>query len=336
VIESSMLIHCPTCATSYEVKPSSLGTAGRSVRCVRCRTVWFANARPPEPVAATGQRVSLAHASQTAAATPAMAQSVALGEDIHSAAGEGEPPVFASTPAQAALTEDPASVVGHEPMLDPGARALAMDMASQDGVVDLYEPITMADAPPLAPMDHDASKIPAELPILTGVAKSVDTFVARRSSQPAARPFPMPNLPPLILMLAAIIVGLLGWRTSVVMASPQMASLYAMIGLPVNLRGLAFEDVKTAQETHDGVAVLVIEGAIANVARTALEVPRLRFAMVNSGGNEVYTWTALPSRSTLASGEKLPFRTRLASPPPDGREVVIRFYTRRDAAGASH
>jgi predicted Zn finger-like uncharacterized protein len=334
-----MLIHCPTCATSYEVKPSSLGTTGRSVRCVRCRTVWFANARPPEPVAATGQRVSLAHASQTAAATPAMAQSVALGEDIHSAAGEGEPPVFASTPAPAASAEDPASVVDREPMLDPGARALAMDMASQDGVVDLYEPITMADAPPLAPMDHDASKIPAELPILTGVAKSVDTFVARRSSrtaQPAARPFPMPNLPPLILMLAAIIVGLLGWRTSVVMAAPQMASLYAMIGLPVNLRGLAFEDVKTAQETHDGVAVLVIEGAIANVARTALEVPRLRFAMVNSGGNEVYTWTALPPRSTLASGEKLPFRTRLASPPPDGREVVIRFYTRRDAAGASH
>jgi hypothetical protein len=129
-------------------------------------------------------------------------------------------------------------------------------------------------------------------------------------------------------------VGLLGWRTNVVMASPQLASLYAMIGLPVNLRGLVFDDVKTSQEMHDGVAVLVIEGAIANVARTALDVPRLRFAMVNSGGNEVYTWTALPPRSTLANGDKLPFRTLLASPPADGREVVVRFYNRRDAGGS--
>jgi predicted Zn finger-like uncharacterized protein len=39
---SSMLIVCPNCATSYRVKPSSLGGTGRSVRCVRCRNVWFA------------------------------------------------------------------------------------------------------------------------------------------------------------------------------------------------------------------------------------------------------------------------------------------------------
>ena len=38
-----MLIVCPNCATSYRVEPSSLGAAGRSVRCVRCRTVWFAS-----------------------------------------------------------------------------------------------------------------------------------------------------------------------------------------------------------------------------------------------------------------------------------------------------
>ena len=37
-----MLIVCPNCATSYQVEPSSLGAAGRSVRCVRCRKVWFA------------------------------------------------------------------------------------------------------------------------------------------------------------------------------------------------------------------------------------------------------------------------------------------------------
>ena len=37
-----MLIACPNCTTSYDLDPSSLGRTGRSVRCVRCRQVWFA------------------------------------------------------------------------------------------------------------------------------------------------------------------------------------------------------------------------------------------------------------------------------------------------------
>ena len=37
-----MLIACTNCETSYQVAPSSLGPTGRSVRCVRCRQVWFA------------------------------------------------------------------------------------------------------------------------------------------------------------------------------------------------------------------------------------------------------------------------------------------------------
>jgi hypothetical protein len=137
-------------------------------------------------------------------------------------------------------------------------------------------------------------------------------------------------------MLAVVAVGLLIWRASIVSAMPQTASLYASIGLPVNLRGLAFEEVSTAQEVLDGVQVLVVEGAIANVVRSAVEVPRLRFAVLNANGAEVYAWTSLPPRSVLASGEKLPFRTRLASPPPDGREIAVRFYNRRDATGGSH
>jgi len=48
-----MLIACPNCATSYRVKPSSLGATGRSVRGVRCRNVWFA--RDPSALDAIAQ-----------------------------------------------------------------------------------------------------------------------------------------------------------------------------------------------------------------------------------------------------------------------------------------
>src|ERR1700730_13559329 len=37
-----MQIVCPHCQTSYQVDPFSVGTTGPSVRCARCRTVWFA------------------------------------------------------------------------------------------------------------------------------------------------------------------------------------------------------------------------------------------------------------------------------------------------------
>ena len=37
-----MQIVCPNCGTSYDVNPSTLGPAGRTVRCVRCKETWLA------------------------------------------------------------------------------------------------------------------------------------------------------------------------------------------------------------------------------------------------------------------------------------------------------
>ena len=37
-----MLIVCPTCATTYQIQLATLGAAGRSVRCTKCKNTWFA------------------------------------------------------------------------------------------------------------------------------------------------------------------------------------------------------------------------------------------------------------------------------------------------------
>src|SRR5262245_41196974 len=44
-----MLICCPNCETSFQVKPDALGTNGRSVRCARGQRVWFAAPEPEPP-----------------------------------------------------------------------------------------------------------------------------------------------------------------------------------------------------------------------------------------------------------------------------------------------
>ncbi|MGA7034494.1 MAG: MJ0042-type zinc finger domain-containing protein, partial [Pseudolabrys sp.] len=44
-----MHIVCPNCSTSYAIEEASLGAAGRTVRCARCKTTWFASAHQPVP-----------------------------------------------------------------------------------------------------------------------------------------------------------------------------------------------------------------------------------------------------------------------------------------------
>jgi hypothetical protein len=61
------------------------------------------------------------------------------------------------------------------------------------------------------------------------------------------------------------------------------------------------------------------------------EVPRLRFAVRNATGQEIYTWTALPTRSVLGPGERLEFRSQIPAPPTNATNVKVRFFTAQDA-----
>jgi hypothetical protein len=81
---------------------------------------------------------------------------------------------------------------------------------------------------------------------------------------------------------------------------------------------------------QDGIPVMVIEGQIVSESRQPVEVPRIRFALRNAAGHEIYSWTALASRSVLGPGEAIDFRSRLASPPAESRNLSVRFFNRRD------
>jgi len=49
----------------------------------------------------------------------------------------------------------------------------------------------------------------------------------------------------------------------------------------VNLRGLAFKDIKITNETGDGKPVLVIEGVIVGETRNPVELPRCALAFAD-------------------------------------------------------
>jgi len=102
----------------------------------------------------------------------------------------------------------------------------------------------VVDAPPLAPQDAGAETIAKFDP---GVPDGADSLAARRARHAETerksrrgllrRVF---SLPVLIVGMLAILLGALNWRVAIVRHFPQTASLYAAIGLPVNLRGLFF------------------------------------------------------------------------------------------------
>jgi predicted Zn finger-like uncharacterized protein len=289
-----MLITCTNCATSYEVAASSLGPSGRSVRCARCQQVWFAANTEAMADVAEAHRADLA----------------AIAEDPP--LPEAAPPAQDLAPAPPLQTAEADQALVGETEVSPPAWP---EPASEDP-----PPPPLIESPPLAP----AASVTA--------GEDIESVAARRAERLSThqRRWERSRWTVVILTLVAIHLMLIGWRSDMVRWLPQTASLYAAIGLPVNLRGLVFTGVTTERETHEGVEVLAIEGTIVNDFKRAVEVPRLRFSVRNRSGYELYSWTALPNRNALLPGESLPFRSRLASPPRDADRVQVRFFNRRD------
>jgi hypothetical protein len=96
-----------------------------------------------------------------------------------------------------------------------------------------------------------------------------------------------------------------------------------------------FKDVKITSETVDGKPVLVIEGVITGEAKKAVQLPRLRFSVRDAQGAEIYAWNAVLDQPVLRPGERAWFKSRLASPPPEGRNIDVRFFHKRDIAGGN-
>ncbi|WP_257167479.1 MJ0042-type zinc finger domain-containing protein [Bradyrhizobium sp. SRS-191] len=282
-----MFIVCPHCATSYAIDPATLGMAGRSVRCSRCKEVWLA--RPEDAVEAPAPIPEMAEAGAASAPRDAADEWEALAREEPDEQPEVESPSIAAGWPEDAVAEEP-------------------DDAQPD-----------AEAP-----------AQGRLARLKGLAK----FVKR----PALPDFPgrkVFGLPALTAAMAALTVALVVWRADVVKLMPQTASFYKLVGLEVNLRGAAFKDVKLATETVDGKPVLVIEGTIVSTTKKAVDLPRLRFSVRDAQGTEIYAWNTLLEQPVLKPGERIAFKSRLASPPPEGRNIDIRFFNRRDLAAGS-
>jgi predicted Zn finger-like uncharacterized protein len=317
-----MKIVCPDCATSYWVDPTSIGEEGRQVRCARCRTIWLV--MPPEP--AEDERGQLA--AKLAAAAANLAASENLAAKAESAPAPAKVPAATETEEGGSAAAEPAAPEVLPPKDEP---------RGEEPSPDPHDPPRIEAAPSIVPPVEQLAALPSTLP---DPHQETESFAERRErlreKRRRERGLHMPSAGAMIFVLVLVLGGLIGWRKSIVRHAPQTASLYAMIGMPVNLRGVVFSNIRTSHDTQDGVPILIVEGMVDSVSNLPVNIPRLRFALRNEAGTEIYAWTAVPPKNQLASGERMPFRSRLASPPADARDVTVRFFTKYDVVAGVH
>ena len=291
-----MHIVCPHCTTSYAIKLASLGANGRTVRCSRCKETWMAH---PEDAIEEAAVPAMAAASQADDQSDLAAEWNSYAKDD----GAAETPVVDSP-------------------------SIASDWPTEDAA---------------EPEDEwSAAARAAEEESIGAQHQSWFTGLFSRRGARVKRPVPASptrksyyGLPTACAAMGALVVALVVWRADMVRLLPQTASFYRIVGFNVNLRGLAFKDVKVTSETVDGKQVLVIEGAIVGETRKAVDIPRLRFSVRDAQGAEIYAWNTVLEQTVLHPGERALFKSRLASPPPEGRNIDIRFFNRRDLASGS-
>ncbi len=115
-------------------------------------------------------------------------------------------------------------------------------------------------------------------------------------------------------------------RATIVSIAPATATIYASVGLPVNLLGLSIAKVHaTIAQQIDRPGELLISGEIENLRGAKTSAPNLRLALRGKDGREIYVWTAKGPKTSLNAHERVAFRARLAAPPAGVRDVLVKF-----------
>lgn len=185
----------------------------------------------------------------------------------------------------------------------------------------------VAAAPPSPP---PASAAPEAAPAPEAAAVAANEAV--EAPPPAAKPGRAVERLGLVggWLGLVVVILLIGWaavsyRQQVATLWPQSASLYSALGLPVNVRGIAFTDVRYQRQTEDKQTVLAVSGKLVNVSGHELAVPPIRVTLTGADGRELYHWDFTPDVAVLRAGQSAGFLTRLSSPPDGARHLTLQF-----------
>lgn len=127
-----------------------------------------------------------------------------------------------------------------------------------------------------------------------------------------------------LAFVAGIVLLFLYMPNEIAQVWPESASLYEALGMPVNTRGFKIIASHT-QELDKTVPVIAIKGQIINETDRDLPVPKVRLAVRDQSGKEIYHWTVLADQQRLGPHEQGTFSARLDNPPAAAVDLEVRF-----------
>jgi predicted Zn finger-like uncharacterized protein len=132
-------------------------------------------------------------------------------------------------------------------------------------------------------------------------------------------------------LLALVVIVVLGGgvvaKDAIMAAWPESERIYAKLGM-LNLpagAGLELRKVSWKRETTGDVPVLLIEGEVANISKEVRPIPKIRGALMSSGGRVLSQWVFAPPEPRLLPGETVKFRTELRDPPAGAERLTMNF-----------
>lgn len=136
------------------------------------------------------------------------------------------------------------------------------------------------------------------------------------------------------VMLVGIVAAAYFGRVQIVERNPDLAGLYAAVGLGVNVVGLNLSDLQSTRSLSEGKEVLVVSGQIVGLMPNPVQVPPVLVSLLDNMGHTVYEWSVAPRIRDLMAGERATFDTRLPLPPAEATRVRLSFAGGRTAANA--
>ena len=300
---ATVVIECPHCRTRYQVAPETIGSTGRKVQCAHCGKSWQALAEPPRPLAVVPKPQ----------ARRAPRDTDTLFDEVDERALD-------------------AAFVAEQEAVAPPAVTAEVEIQPPEVLRSIDEiRAAIAPRPPVAEPEPGSKPEPAPerpRPETAAQKKIMRAFDKRRRTASRNLPIARVRRAARIAGVAGLVILLSGgllFRTEIVRAFPDMAGVYAALGMGVNVVGLNFSDVTTLISRKDGATVMSVDATISSVETHAVAVPPVVVTLLGADGQPLYEWSVTPDAADLRPGEMVKFSTRLNAPPAGVTHVRLTF-----------